>query len=287
MLGHEWSGTIAAVGSDVEGWSVGARVVCGPQPGCGKCRACVRGRSSVCLRRPPVDHLSFRGAFCRYVVPSSTAARVPDELPSRAAALTEPTAVAMHAVNLSGVTPGDRVLVTGGGPVGLLATAVLHAQASTTSPSPSRRPPAASARSQVGAAHVVTPDELPTPSMGRPVAEPYTVAFECSGNAAGGRVRLRSARLRRGPRVRRDRPRHPRINHNRAIVLENTIIAAYNYDIEGFAAALELLASGRDAARRARSRPKTSSSTSVLAMHRVAGELPGKVMVRPRRSGAI
>jgi len=46
----------------------------------------------------------------------------------RDAALTEPTAVALHAVTLSGATPDDRVLVTGAGPVGLLVTAVLHAQ---------------------------------------------------------------------------------------------------------------------------------------------------------------
>ena len=112
VLGHEWSGTIAAIGPDVEGWSVGARVVCGPEPGCGECRACVRGRPSVCLRRPPVDHLSFRGAFARYVVaPADQLLAVPDDLPSRAAALTEPTAVAMHAVTLSGVDarrPGAR-----------------------------------------------------------------------------------------------------------------------------------------------------------------------------------
>ncbi len=144
VLGHEWSGTIAAVGPDVEGWSVGARVVCGPEPGCGECRACVRGRPSVCLRRPPVDHLSFRGAFARYVVaPAEQLLAVPDELPSRAAALTEPTAVAMHAVTLSGATPADRVLVTGGGPVGLLVTAVLHAQGiddvTVSEPAPARR----------------------------------------------------------------------------------------------------------------------------------------------------
>src|SRR2546430_5539720 len=53
VLGHEWAGSVAAVGDAVEGWEVGARVVCGPEPGCGDCRACLRGRPSVCLRRPP------------------------------------------------------------------------------------------------------------------------------------------------------------------------------------------------------------------------------------------
>ena len=51
VLGHEWAGTIAAVGADVQGWEIGARVVQNPTPGCGECRACRRGRPSVCLRR--------------------------------------------------------------------------------------------------------------------------------------------------------------------------------------------------------------------------------------------
>src|SRR6476620_3452102 len=84
VLGHEWSGSVSAVGPDVEGWSVGARVVCGPEPGCGECRACVQGRPSVCLRRPPVDHLSFRGAFARYVrAEAARLLRVPDTLSTR------------------------------------------------------------------------------------------------------------------------------------------------------------------------------------------------------------
>ena len=119
VLGHEWAGTIAAVGDDVEGWSIGDRVVCGPRPGCGECRACRAGRPSVCLDRPLTDHLDFRGAFARYVVaPAAQLLRVPESLSIRDAALTEPTAVALHAVTLSGATPDDRVLVTGAGPVG-------------------------------------------------------------------------------------------------------------------------------------------------------------------------
>ena len=108
ILGHEWAGSIAAVGEGVTGWSVGDRVVANPEPGCGTCRACRAGRPSVCLRRPPVDHLEFRGAFCRYVtVDAARLLRIPESLSTRVAALTEPTAIAIHTVNLSGVTP-DR-----------------------------------------------------------------------------------------------------------------------------------------------------------------------------------
>jgi 2-desacetyl-2-hydroxyethyl bacteriochlorophyllide A dehydrogenase len=284
VLGHEWAGTIAALGADVRGWEIGARVVQDPLPGCGECRACLRGRSAVCLRREPPDLLDFtRGAFCRYkVVPQSRLLRVPDALSTRAAALTEPTAIAIHTVNLSGATPGDRVLVTGGGPVGLLTTAVLRAQGiddvTVSEPAPLRRERALA----VGATRVVEPGELGRAPMGRPVAEPYTIAFECSGHASA--VESAFDQLDYAGTLVFVGTGHdmPRINHNRAIVLELTIIAAYNYDIEGFAPALELLASGRlplDAL----IEPDDVLLDDVLrTMHRLAaGELPGKVMVRP------
>ncbi|MBV8952346.1 MAG: alcohol dehydrogenase catalytic domain-containing protein, partial [Actinobacteria bacterium] len=92
VLGHEWAGIVAGLGDEVDGWEIGARVVLDPTPGCGRCRACRRGRPSVCLERAPVDFLEFRGAFTRYVtVPAARLVRVPDRLSTRAAALTEPT----------------------------------------------------------------------------------------------------------------------------------------------------------------------------------------------------
>jgi 2-desacetyl-2-hydroxyethyl bacteriochlorophyllide A dehydrogenase len=287
VLGHEWSGTIAALGPDVDGWSVGARVVCGPEPGCGECRACVRGRPSVCLRRPPVDHLSFRGAFARYVVaPAEQLLALPENLPARAAALTEPTAVAMHAVTLSGATPADRVLVTGGGPVGLLVTAVLHARGiddvTVSEPAPARRERAL----QVGAARVVTPDELPRPSMGSPVPEPFTVVFECSGNAAAGESAIEQLDFAGVCVLVGTGHDYPRLNHNRVIVLENTILGSYNYDADGFAAALALLASGAMPLDALVEPVDVFLDELLPVMQRcAAGELPGKVMVRPRRSG--
>ena len=284
ILGHEWAGTIAAVGPDVRGWEIGARVVQNPTPGCGECRACRRGRSSVCLRREPPDLLAFTsGAFCRYkVVPSSCLLRVPDTLSTRAAALTEPTAIAIHTVNLSGVTPDDRVLVTGGGPVGLLTTAVLRARGiddvTVSEPAPLRRERALA----VGAARVITPNTLTRAPMGRPVPEPYTVAFECSGNAAAAESAFDHLDYAGTLVFVGTGHEMPRINHNRAIVLELSIIAAYNYDIDGFGPALELLASGRLPLEALIEADDVLLDDVLGTMHRLAaGELPGKVMVRP------
>lgn len=284
VLGHEWAGTIVALGAEVTGWSVGDRVVCGPVPGCGECRACVRGRPSVCVRRAPVDHLSFRGAFAQYVrAEASRLLRVPDGLATRDAALTEPVAIALHAVTLSGVTPEDRVLVTGAGPVGMLILAVLHAQGIhdvvVSEPSAARRVRAL----EVGAAAVIVPEDLEPAPMGVPVAEPYTVVFECSGKASACEAALDQLDF-AGTFVFVGTGHDlPRVNHNRVIILELTLIGAYNYDAAGWGPALDLLASGAlplDAL----VHPDDVPLDGLLpAMERLAaGEIPAKVMVRPR-----
>jgi 2-desacetyl-2-hydroxyethyl bacteriochlorophyllide A dehydrogenase len=286
VLGHEWAGTVATSGAAVSDWEPGARVVSNPTPGCRTCRPCRAGRPSVCLAREAPDFLSFGGAFCRYlVVRAERLLRLPDTLSTRAAALTEPTAIAVHTVNLSRVAPGDRVLVTGAGPVGLLTVAVLLARGVTditvSEPSATRRARAAA----VGATAVIAPDALATPALGRPVDEPFAVAFECSGHASAAEAALDQLDF-AGTLVFVGTGRDlPRVNHNRMIVLELSIIGAYNYDDEGFRPALELLASG------ALPTDLLIEAEDVLlggvghAMQRLAqGEIAGKVLVRPEVS---
>jgi (R,R)-butanediol dehydrogenase / meso-butanediol dehydrogenase / diacetyl reductase len=282
VLGHEWAGTVAAVGPEVSGWEVGARVVSNPSGGCGVCRPCRHHRPSVCVEREPPNYLSFGGAFCRYVVVKAhKLLRLPDNLPTRTAALTEPTAIAIHVVNLAPVAPGDRVLVTGAGPVGLLVTAVLLAQGITditvSEPSPLRR-----ARARAMGVAVVAPDELPRPALGLPVESPFAVAFECSGQAAGAEAALDQLDA-AGTLVFVGTGREqPRVNHNRMIVLELTIIGAYNYDAEGFRPALELLASGTLPTDLLIEPQDISLEDIGDAMQRLAqGEIAGKVLVRP------
>lgn len=288
ILGHEWAGTIAAIGEDVAGWDVGTRVVCNPTPGCGQCRACRSGRPSVCLRRDPPDLLAFSGAFCRYVVArADRLLRVPDALSTRAAALTEPTAIAVHTVDLAKATPDDRVLVTGGGPVGLLTTAVLRARGVTditvSEPSAARRERAV----EIGATTVVAPDELPRAPMGRPVVAPYTVAFECSGHASAAEAALDQLDYAGTLVFVGTGSSFPRVNHNRVIVLELTMIGAYNYGADGFVSALELLASGDLPLDLLIEADDVLLDTLGPTLRRLAaGELAGKVMVRPERSQA-
>jgi 2-desacetyl-2-hydroxyethyl bacteriochlorophyllide A dehydrogenase len=285
VLGHEWSGTLAAVGEAVTDWLVGTRVVAGPVPGCGECRACKRGRPSVCLRREPPDLLDFsRGAFGTYkLVDAERLLAIPDSLSTRAAALTEPTAVALHTVNLADVQTGDRVLVTGAGPVGLLTTAVLRARGiddiTVSEPAPLRRERAVA----VGARVALAPDELPRAAMGRTVAEPFTHVFECSGSARAAEAGLDQLDYAGTFVFVGTGHEMPRVNHNRVIVLELTLIGAYNYDAEGFAPALELLASGALPLDLLIEPVDVALADIGPTLHRLAGgELPGKVMVVPR-----
>jgi 2-desacetyl-2-hydroxyethyl bacteriochlorophyllide A dehydrogenase len=239
----------------------------------------------VCLRRPPPDHLDFsRGAFSRYkIVAAERLLALPGALDTRVAALTEPTAIAIHTVNLSGVEPGDRVLVTGGGPVGLLTTAVLRARGiddvTVSEPAALRRERALA----VGASRVVEPADLPRAPMGRPVAEPYTYAFECSGNARAAESALDQLDYAGTLVFVGTGHEMPVINHNRSIVLELTIIGAYNYDAGGFAPAVELLASGTLPVDLLIEPVDVVLGDLRATMDRLAaGELPGKVMVVPR-----
>ncbi len=285
ILGHEWSGVVASAPAG-SGWSPGDRVVGNAAPGCGECRPCRRGRPSVCLRRDPADYLGYRGAFCRYkAVAADSLIRIPDSLPTRIAALTEPTAIALHAVQLAGVGPDDRVLVTGAGPVGLLIVAVLRAQGvraiTVSEPSPLRRQRAL----DVGATEVVAPDTLVEPPMAAAVAAPFAVAFECSGHASAieaaiGQLDYAGILVIVGTGF-----EPPRINQNRLIIFELEILGAYNYNDDGFQPAVDLLDSGA-LPLASLIEPHDIALTEVMeSMERLSrGEISSKVMVRPSMS---
>ena len=282
VLGHEWSGVVAAAPSDA-GWTPGDRVVGNPSAGCGRCRPCRRGRPSVCLNRAAPDFVGYRGAFCHYkTVAADGLIRIPDSLPTRVAALAEPMAITLHAIRLAAVEPDDRVLVTGAGPVGLLLVAVLRAQGisdiTVSEPSAIRRRQAL----LVGATKVVTPEALEPPPMALPVAEPYDVVFECSGHASALQAGLGQLDYAGTLVVVGTGFEPPRINQNRIIIFELEIIGAYNYNDEGFKPAIDLLDSGQlpfDAL----IEPDNVALGAVMdSMERLArGEIASKVMVQP------
>ncbi|MET7682483.1 alcohol dehydrogenase catalytic domain-containing protein [Streptomyces sp. NPDC005423] len=118
-LGHEFSGTVLALGAEVPGIAVGDRVTADPVWRCGVCYWCVRGEYHICPKSGSVG-LASAGAFAdRVTVPLAGLTRLPDNVSDEMAALAEPLAVGLHAVTRAGVRPGDNVLVVGGGPIGV------------------------------------------------------------------------------------------------------------------------------------------------------------------------
>jgi len=132
VLGHESAGRVAAVGAQVSRHAVGDRVTLEPGVPCGRCRECRAGRYNLCpdvvfFATPPID-----GAFANFVaIHEDFAFALPDALSDEVGALMEPLSVGIWACRKAGVTAGERVLVTGAGPIGLLALQVARAFGAT------------------------------------------------------------------------------------------------------------------------------------------------------------
>ena len=123
IQGHEFAGVIAEVGGEVEGFSVGGRVVSETAAYiCGRCPLCRSGEYNLCPERLGFGY-GTDGAFTRFVcVPARCLHPVPEGVPFDAAALTEPLCVAYNALVVkSRVIPGEPVVVLGPGPIGLFA----------------------------------------------------------------------------------------------------------------------------------------------------------------------
>ena len=124
LFGHEVAGTIAEVGTQVEHFQSGMRVVVANSAPCNRCFFCQRGRQSLCE-----DLLLLNGAYAGFLlVPARIVEQnlweLPRDLSFTSAALTEPLACALHGIEASDVHPGDTVVIIGGGPLGLLLLAV-------------------------------------------------------------------------------------------------------------------------------------------------------------------
>lgn len=243
VYGHEWSGEVAAVGRSVSRWAVGDRVVGGDRS-CGTCRFCRSGRPSLCSQQE-VPAGPTRGGFAEFVTRHEDGLhRVAPALDLRAAALTEPLAVALHGVTRSGAVASDRVLVTGGGPIGLLTVAALRATGVTgvtvSEPAPARR----QAVERLGATAVPPTALGEVRSAMEVVPDPFDVAIECSGTVAAtvqaleqlrpaGRLVIVGSNFETVP-----------LDSLRVLVQELEITGAREYDAGGFDAALQLLKEG-------------------------------------------
>ncbi len=125
VVGHEFMGVVAEVGADVEGLEVGDRVAGEGHITCGHCRNCRAGRREYCHHHKSVG-VSRPGAFAAYLaLPASNAFVVPDHIPDDVAAVLDPLGNATHTALAFDVV-GEDVLITGAGPIGLMAAAIVR-----------------------------------------------------------------------------------------------------------------------------------------------------------------
>ena len=113
--GHEYSGEIVEIGANVTGFRAGDLITALPSTGCGHCEACHHGNLALCHNAPGV-----MGGYAEMMrIPASVAIKLPATLSAADGALIEPLAVGLYGVRMSGIQPGDRVLVMGAGAVAL------------------------------------------------------------------------------------------------------------------------------------------------------------------------
>ena len=166
---------------------------------CGHCAYCRRGLQHLCATMACVGLSHAWGGMAELAtVAEYQVVRLPEGVTYRQGALIEPTAVAAYGVERAGVGPGDRVLVTGAGPIGALAALCARSAGASTvyvsEPNPARR-----ARAEaLGVATVLDPTSIDVPAFLRESGDGLgvDVAIECSGHPSGFDAAIRSLRRR-------------------------------------------------------------------------------------------
>lgn len=129
ILGHEISGTVAEIGAELSGFTIGQRVAVAPAIPCGDCRYCRDNAETMCERLQSIGY-EFDGGLAEFLSVPASAVRagcvntVPDHVSFDEAAIAEPLACVINAQERTGVGGGDTVVVMGAGPVGCLHVAL-------------------------------------------------------------------------------------------------------------------------------------------------------------------
>lgn len=243
-IGHEMSGRVAALGPGVEDLAVGTPVTVMPLDWCGTCPACRAGHRHICHRLNFIGIDSIGAMQQLWTVPAGVVVPLPEELPLTHAALVEPTAVAVHDVRRAAVQPGEKAVVIGGGPVGVLIALVARsagAEVVVVEIDPHRR----AVSDQLGLrtldpAHDDVAAAVDTWTAGAGAA----VAFEVSGSAPGVNtaVQLLAVRGRLTIVGIHSQPRE--VDLFRFFWRELTMVGARVYDRDDYLAAIDLLSNG-------------------------------------------
>ena len=244
VMGHEMSGTIAALGPDVDEFAVGDRVTVRPLDPCGACPACRAGHSHIC------QNLKFIGIDAPgalqglWTVPVHTLHRLPENLSFTQGAMIEPLAVACHDVRLAEVREGEFVVVQGAGPIGTLVALVARtkgARVVLSEVNPYRLTLARELGLEAVDPRSTALEEFVTAETGGAGAD---VVFEVSGAAAGAEMMTKLARVRGRIVVVAIFPEPPPVDLFRFFWRELKLMGARVYESVDFENAIRLAAAG-------------------------------------------
>lgn len=244
ILGHEMSGTVAALGPDVTEWSVGDPVTVMPLDWCNECPACLADNQHVCQNLNFVGVDSPGSLQGRWNVRQDLLVALPEGLRLDHAALVEPTAVAVHDVRRSELVAGEKAVVIGGGPIGvLIAVTARHfgADVAVIELDATRRQAVADLGFTVVDPRSVDQAEWVTEWTAGAGAD---VVFEVSGSAAAVLAATELVKVRGRLVVVAIHPEPRPINLHHLFWRELTIIGARVYQRPDFEKAVELTTNG-------------------------------------------
>lgn len=184
VMGHEFAGEVVEIGSELAGrWKSGDRVVAMPFIGCGRCAACLAGDGTRCPQIKATGLGGVPGAYAEYVrVGENESLRLPPSVTWQSGALVEPLAVGLHAVNQAKLTPGERVLVIGAGPIGLATALWARFQGARNVILSEKVPGRLALAEQFGATGTIDASkEVVASAFAKQAGGPPGVIFECVG----------------------------------------------------------------------------------------------------------
>ncbi len=245
IIGHETAGVIEEVGAGVTAWKAGDRVTVLPVLSCGVCPTCRAGHPHVCPQLKVLGVDAPGGMQKSWTVPSSKLFRLPNELSLQHGALIEPLAVACHDVALAQVKPGEKALVIGGGPIGVLVALVAQhdgADVVVTEVNPFRV-----ALMQRLGLKVVNPRETNVLEFVNDWTgyEGADLAFEVSGTAPGAEIMTEVVRPKGRIVIVSVYAMKPAVNLYRFFARELSLIGVRLYGPQDFERAIDLAASGK------------------------------------------
>jgi L-idonate 5-dehydrogenase len=199
ILGHEVSAWVEEIGPDVTGFAIGQLVAVSPSRPCGGCRYCLEGLPNQCLNMRfygsamPFPHI--QGAFRESLVAEASQCVDASRLTPGEAAMAEPLAVTLHATGRAGGMLGKRVLVTGCGPIGVLAILAARRAGAAEIVATDLSDFTLALADRVGADRVINTGTAPDDLAGHAADKGYfDILYECTGVAAalaGGIAALR------------------------------------------------------------------------------------------------